>query len=105
GVPRPADKTVDGGPSVLFDAVALVIADRGATPFLREPAARDFVADAFAHAKFIACTAGAEPLLARAGVSPDAGCIPLDTPAAAGEFIEQCAELRHWDREVIEQMP
>ncbi len=105
GVQRPADKTVDGGPSVLFDAVALVIAEGGAATFLREPAARDFVADAFAHAKLIAFSAGAEPLFARAGVVPDAGCIPLDTPGAAGAFLEACAALRHWDREAVQPMP
>ncbi|RVD33649.1 catalase HPII, partial [Mesorhizobium sp. M8A.F.Ca.ET.023.02.2.1] len=42
---------IDGGPSVLFDAVALVLSDEGAQRLTGEAAARDFVADAFAHCK------------------------------------------------------
>ncbi len=48
-----ADHMIDGGPSVLFDAVALVLSDEAADRLTREAAARDFVADAFAHCKFI----------------------------------------------------
>lgn len=98
GVLRPAAKAVKGGPSVLFDAVALVFAETGTVPLLSEPSACSFVSDAFAQAKFIGFTVGAGPLLARAGVTPDAGCVLLDTPGSAGEFIELCAGLRHWDR-------
>ena len=45
---------IDGGPSVLFDAVALILSEEGAERLTGEAAARDFVADAFAHCKFIA---------------------------------------------------
>ncbi len=75
-----ADHMIDGGPSVLFDAVALVLSDEAADRLTREAAARDFVADAFAHCKFIGFTAGAMPLLAKAGIEPDMdeGLISLD---------------------------
>ena len=44
-----AKHMIDGGPSVLFDAVALILSEEGAERLAGEAAARDFVADAFAH--------------------------------------------------------
>ncbi|MDB5652651.1 MAG: catalase, partial [Tardiphaga sp.] len=44
----PADQMIDGGPSVLYDAVALLPGDKGIDDLLAESTARDFVADAFA---------------------------------------------------------
>ncbi|GAA4133295.1 catalase [Aminobacter aganoensis] len=92
---------IDGGPSVLFDAVALLISDQGAERLIGEAAARDFVADAFAHCKFIAFTPGAVPLLQKAGVDHEAdeGLIPLVDAKAAKAFVETCRRLRLWGRE------
>ena len=92
---------VDGGPSVLFDAVALVVSEQGAERLAGEAAARDFVADAFAHCKFIAFTAEAVPLLEKAGVDPqaDEGLVPLGDAKAAKAFVETCRKLRLWSRE------
>ncbi|SUA87507.1 Catalase HPII [Brucella intermedia] len=96
-----ADHMIDGGPSVLFDAVALVLSDEAADRLTREAAARDFVADAFAHCKFIGFTAGAMPLLAKAGIEPDMdeGLISLDNEKGASEFVTSCRKLRLWARE------
>jgi catalase len=58
-----ANQIVDGGPSVLYDAAALLMAKQGHDQVANHPAARDFVADAFAHAKFIAYTDAAEQFL------------------------------------------
>ncbi|MBN9074692.1 MAG: catalase HPII [Rhizobiales bacterium 65-79] len=93
---------IDGGPSVLFDAVALVLSEEGAERLTGEAAARDFVADAFAHCKFIAFTSGALPLLQKAGVDPEAdeGLIALDDPRTIPGFIESCRKLRLWSREM-----
>ena len=73
-----------GGPSVLFDAVAILASDEGIAELADHPAARDFVADAHAHRKFIAYTAAAAPLLEKAGVADqlDEGYIALDKRAA-----------------------
>jgi catalase len=93
---------IDGGPSVLFDAVALLLTEEGAERLAGEAVARDFVADAFAHCKFIGFTAGAIPLLAKAGIAPDPdeGLIPLDGGRASIQrFIENCRKLRLWARE------
>ena len=48
-----ADEKIDGGPSVVFDAVAILLSDAGAQLLAEEATARDFAADAFAHCKFI----------------------------------------------------
>ena len=98
-----AKHMIDGGPSVLFDAVALILSEEGAEHLTGEAAARDFVADAFAHCKFIGITAHAAPLLQKAGVEPDAdqGMIDIgDGQKAIDGFIEACRKLRLWSREM-----
>lgn len=90
---------IDGGPSVLYDAVALIISGEAATQFTKEAAARDFVADAFAHCKFIAHVEAAQPLLDKAGVEPDEGVMPISTTADIEGFLESCRKLRLWARE------
>lgn len=92
---------IDGGPSVLFDAVVLMLSEPGAELLAKEAAAKDFVSDAFAHCKFIGFTPQAEPLLARAGVEADAdeGLIRLESEEAAEEFVQACRKLRLWARE------
>lgn len=93
---------IDGGPSVLFDAVALILSEEGAERLAGEATARDFVADAFAHCKFIGFSPGAVPLLQRAGVDPEAdeGLIGFDDPKSVAGFVESCRKLRLWGREM-----
>jgi catalase len=102
-----ADEKIDGGPSVLFDAVALLPSAKGAEQLAREATARDFVADAFAHLKFIGCGADSGPLLEKAGVAVDAddGLIRLDKPASAVAFVKTCRKLRFWEREPAVKLP
>ena len=59
----PAHQHVDGGPSVLYDAVAMLASAEGATALAADPAAKDFVTDAHAHGKFIAYDPAAVSLL------------------------------------------
>ncbi|KZD03456.1 catalase [Oceanibaculum pacificum] len=95
-----ADEKIDGGPSVVFDAVALLLSAEGAELLAEESTARDFVADAFAHQKFIAHTAEALPLMEKAGVKPDAdeGVIALSVAKDTAGFVEACRKLRLWTR-------
>lgn len=93
-----AHEKLDGGPSVLFDAVVILVSDEGARLLLNESTARDFIADAFAHLKFMAYTAAAQPLLAKSGIQPDGGCVDLGRPDGVKEFVQACARLRHWAR-------
>jgi catalase len=97
----PAKHMIDGRPSVLFDGVVLLLSEEGAERLSVEASARDFVADAFAHCKFIGFTPGAMPLLAKVGIDPDAddGLITRDGPKSIADFIESCRKLRLWARE------
>ena len=90
-------------PSVLFDAVAIVVAPQASKEIAKSLLACTFVADAYAHCKFIAYTADARPLLERAlGGSPlDGGCKQVETGIAAGQFAALCAQLRFWTRERV----
>jgi catalase len=95
------DEAVKGGPSVLYDAVAVLPSEQGVADLLMEPAARDFVADAFAHYKFVAYTPAAKPLFDKAGLTEalDDGFMLLDQAKAAKEFVQACRALRFWDRQ------
>jgi catalase len=96
-----ADEKIDGAPSVVFDAVALLVSEQGAEVLVNESTARDFIADAFAHLKFIAYVDFALPMMARAGIDEqdvDAGCIELSTGKSAKAFVEACRKLRFWER-------
>jgi catalase len=96
-----ADQKLGGGPSVLYDAVALLPSQDGVQMLIKDAAARDFVADAFAHMKFIGYVEAASPLLAKAGVSEsrDDGFIRLEGSKACTAFIQKCRQLRFWARE------
>jgi catalase len=96
-----AAQKLGGGPSVLYDAVALLPSDAGVQMLINNPAARDFVADAFAHMKFIGHVQAASPLFTKAGVSEsrDDGFIALEGSKACTAFIHKCRQLRFWARE------
>lgn len=90
-----ADGQLAGTPSVLFDAVAVVLSTEAAQALTAESAAVDFVRDAFGHLKAIAADEGGKTLLDAARVTPDAGVVDAgDTKA----FIA-AAMTRQWDRE------
>jgi catalase len=92
---QPADGQLAGSPSMLFDAVALVLSDEAGRKLAKEAAAVDFVRDAFGHLKAIAADAGAQAVLKAGGVAKDAGVI--DAGDAKG-FVA-AAKTRQWARE------
>ena len=96
----PADQNVAGGPSVLYDAVALLPSREGAALLAADPAARDFVTDAVAHQKYVGHVDGAAPLLEAAGVAGavDEGFVPLSDAGSVDVFLQACRRLRHWER-------
>ncbi len=93
-----ADAQLAGGPSVLFDAVALAVSAEGAQMLAREAAAIAFVHDAFAHLKVIGHTEAAKVLLDKAGVAADAGIVKLDRNGSKA-FVTAASKGRIWDRE------
>jgi catalase len=90
-----ADGQLAGTPSVLFDAVAVLLSDESAKMLSAESAAIDFVRDAFGHLKAIAVDEGGLALLKMAKLAPDAGVVNAHDQVA---FIT-AAKTRQWDRE------
>jgi catalase len=96
-----AHHMIDGEPSVLFDAVALLTSAAAMDDLVNEAAARDFVADAFQHCKFIGYDESALPLLEKAGIpySLDEGTLPLPGEEGPASFVAELGKLRVWGRE------
>jgi len=90
-----ADGQLAGTPSVLFDAVAIVLSDTDARLLSHDSSAIDFVRDAFGHLKAIGVDAGGRRLLEAAGVKPDKGVVDVGDV----ELFIASAKVRQWDRE------
>jgi catalase len=90
-----ADGQLAGTPSVIFDAIAIVLSAKASDRLSREAAAIDFVRDAFGHLKAIGVDAGGEALLKAAGVAADEGVVAASDERA---FI-RLAKTRQWARE------
>ncbi len=111
GALEPADFFVQGGPSVLFDAVVLLGGSAPPAAFLMDAAARGYAADAFAHLKAIAADEGGVALLAKAGITEadfDEAVVPLAakvTPAMVSRFIQAAMRHRLWSREAKVNAP
>ena len=103
GTMMEADLQLTGGPSIFFDAVAVILSEAGAQELVREAAALDFVSDAFNHLKVIGYVPVAESLLRRVGITgelADAGIVPLTDASAVAGFIAAAKKMtRIWDRE------
>ena len=98
-----AHQKIDGGPSVLFDAVAVLLSAEGAQALSIDAAAKDFVSDAFAHCKYIAFNAAAAPLFDAARLPPerDEAVVPIQKEKDAAAFVKACGALRFWPREAM----
>ena len=90
-----AEGQLAGTPSVMFDAVAIILSKEGAAMLTQEAAAVDFVRDAFSHLKAIAADAGGKALLHKAGVVADDGV----TDAENTKHFLKAARTRQWERE------
>jgi len=98
----PADFRIDGGPSCLFDAVAIVVTPESGAKLAGMAAAQDFVHDAYGHLKVIGASEGAHSLFEKAGIDNDAwdaGCIALAKRANAQAFVDAAAKGKIWGRE------
>ncbi|NEX46470.1 catalase [Pseudotabrizicola algicola] len=95
-----ADEKIGGGPSVLFDAVAVLLGPDTAAMVARNPAAQDFLRDAHAHCKFIALDQAKE-LVTASGLTDklDGGYFGLTTGDDITDFLDACVDLRFWARE------
>jgi len=89
------DGQLAGTPSLVFDAVVLVLSDDAGTQLAKDSAAVDFVRDAYGHLKAIAANGGAQAVLKAAGVAKDSGIVAADDISG---FIK-AAKTRQWARE------
>jgi len=96
---HPATDQIEGAPSVLFDAVAILL---GKDDLSANPAAKGFLTDAFVHCKFIGWTEGAAPLLDVCGLAglADPALCRLSDAQTVEAFVSDCKALRHWPREM-----
>lgn len=96
-----AKQKIDGGPSVLFDAIAILASDKGVKLLAIDKTAKDFASDAFAHCKFIGYSPEVMALFEKAGLAGDLdeGCIALGSAGEADSFLKACRALRLWERE------
>ena len=64
-----------------------------------EPAARDFVADAFAYMKFIGHTPAAVALFGKAGLPENRGhgFITINGESDCSAFVTACRKVRYWN--------
>ena len=104
GTQLEADHMVSGGPSVLFDACAIVIGDAGCDALVANPAAVQWAADAFNHCKVLGVVKAAQPLLDKAAVKIDAGVIEL-SGKGVDEFVATAKKGRIWGREEAQTPP
>ena len=95
-----ANQTISGGPSVLYDALALLVSDEAIPQLINDPSARDFIADAYAYSKFVAYARSVLPLLkATLGDRElDEGFIEIKTAREVTVFLKSCRQLRFWKR-------
>ncbi len=101
-----ADQKIGGGPSVLYDAIAVLPSEDGAGVLLTNASAKDFVSDAYGHLKFIAYVKAATPLFEKAGIpgKMDDGFVELTSPKSTAQFVALCRKLRLWQREQVVTM-
>jgi catalase len=98
----PAKQAVAGAPSVLYDAVAIVTGADGGAALADEPAARDFLTDAFSHYKVIGLAGSTDPLVTAAGLTGklDDACLPVGKAKEVTAFVARLAGPRQWERDL-----
>ena len=94
------DGQLAGTPSVIFDAIAVILSSEGALLLSGESAALDFVHNAFVHLKAIAVDQGGQELLEKANIAKDAGVVESNDLTG---FIA-AAKTRQWTREASVRM-
>ncbi len=95
GSTQAIDGQLAGTPSVLFDAVAIILSGEGAKTLSTESAAIDFARDAFGHLKAIAVDSGGEAILTKANINADKGIVNISEV----ETFISLAKTRQFDRE------
>lgn len=98
-----AAQNIHGGPSVLYDAVLLLVSADMVGQLSNEPDVKAFIMDAFYHFKYIGYVGAAKLLFEKCGLIEelDAGCMLLEDKDSLKNFISACGNLRFWQREKL----
>lgn len=98
-----ADQKLEGAPSVLYDAIAVLSTPAGADLLSKHPAVRQFIWDAFTHLKIIGYSSGSKLLFEKLGIASelDDGCIEFSKNSDLKTFISACRNMRFWKRESV----
>ena len=99
-----ADGQLAGTPSVVLDAIALVLNEASARKLAGEGAAVQFVMDAFGHLKAIGFNNAAQAMFGKAGLDADASGI-VSVGKGADDFIAAAKKHRIWDRDPLVNPP
>lgn len=94
------NENIRAGFSVLYDAVILLLADKGMNHLLKTPEAYEFIQDAHVHLKYIGYVTKAMELIEKACLKKyiDNGYYLLDETKNIDSFIKACRNIRYWKR-------
>ena len=97
-----AQQAVAGAPSVLYDTVVIVTGPDGGQALADEPAARDFLTDAFTHFKVIGLGGSTDALVEASGLAGklDDACLAVGTAAEVTAYLARIAGPRQWTRDL-----
>ena len=93
-----AQEKIGGGPSVLYDAVAVLLTNTESLKPMDLHKIEEFLKDAHLHAKFIGYSPSALPLIKQLHLPLDNGMLLLKSKLLAIDFINLCKALRFWQR-------
>ena len=94
-----ADERVSGAPSVLYDAVAILVNPDKTDDYFSMKPLQDFVSDAYHHMKFMGFEKHLiKPIEKILGKEPSTGCFIVNEETGLDEFSSKLKELRCWDR-------
>ena len=87
---------------MLYDTVAIVAGADGGPALADEPAARDFLTDAFTHFKVIGLGGATDALVAAAGLTGklDDACLAVGTAEETTAYVARIAGPRQWERDL-----
>jgi len=98
GTPIFAQEKIGGGPSVLYDAVAILLPEPAALKSMDLFKVEEFIKDAYFHAKFIGYSNESLSLIQQLNLPIDKGLLLLDSKVSSIEFLKACSQLRYWQR-------
>lgn len=97
------DASMEGMPSVMFDAVWVAAGKASTQTLLASGAALHFLLEAYKHLKPMGLSSEAQPLLDRTGLKADEGLLVGDDAKTYQAFIAAISKHRVWAREAAAQ--